>query len=677
MLREEFRAWMKRQLKPDGEPYSEATIRNYASALTSALPRDERGLQVPPNLDRAYSNAMELYRRFLNERAEPSAWVFQANPQYSDTVAAVESLDTISWTIPQYAEHIQAGDRAYIWLSGPNGGVIAVGEVTSDPRPMPPGTTDTHQRGTPSPTDPRLAVDIVVRQRLTDRMVRRAVLLADERTKRLEILTVPGATVFRVTTAQREVIDSIIDGTYQRVPASDDATDGTPRQRRYWLYSPGEQARLWDELYAAGLMAIGWDSLGDLNRFDSKAAIKSALSDDGSPLFAVNAVHALWQFCHEMSVGDVVFVKKGTRLILGRGVVASDYRFDATRSEYQHVRSVTWDHCGQWEHPGRAVLKTLTDITPNTQYVRQLEELVLDDEDDGAPPAPEDFPEYPDSQFLNEVYLDEQRFATLKALVLRKKNVILQGAPGVGKTYAAQRLAFAIMGAKDVSRVTMIQFHQSYSYEDFMMGYRPDGTGFRLAEGPFYEFCKRAEEDDERPYFFIIDEINRANLSKVFGELLMLIETDKRGERNAVRLLYKDEQFWVPPNVHLIGLMNTADRSLALIDYALRRRFAFFDLEPAFASDGFQNRKAAIQNPRFDALVSEVEALNNAIAADPGLGLGFRIGHSYFCTTEVADDAWLSAVVEYELLPLLAEYWFDEPAAVEAWTLRLRGAIRG
>ncbi|GHV36835.1 hypothetical protein FACS1894187_12170 [Synergistales bacterium] len=164
--------------------------------------------------------------------------------------------------------------------------------------------------------------------------------------------------------------------------------------------------------------------------------------------------------------------------------------------------------------------------------------------------------------------------------------MILQGAPGVGKTFAAKRLAFSIIGKEDDRRVKIVQFHQSYSYEDFVMGYRPDGRGFCLAEGPFYQFCKIAEkDDDDRPYFFIIDEINRGNLSKIFGELLMLIENDKRGEKNALRLLYKDEDFFVPENVHIIGMMNTADRSLAMIDYALRRRFVFFDMEPAFDSD--------------------------------------------------------------------------------------------
>ncbi len=157
----------------------------------------------------------------------------------------------------------------------------------------------------------------------------------------------------------------------------------------------------------------------------------------------------------------------------------------------------------------------------------------------------------------------------------------------MGKTYAAKRLAYSMMGVKDIERVMMVQFHQSYSYEDFIMGFRPSSTGFELRKGVFYNFCKKAEIDSDNEYFFIIDEINRGNLSKIFGELFMLIENDKRG--NALQLLYSDEKFAVPKNVYIIGMMNTADRSLAMLDYALRRRFAFFDIKPGFKTPGFQS----------------------------------------------------------------------------------------
>ena len=259
---------------------------------------------------------------------------------------------------------------------------------------------------------------------------------------------------------------------------------------------------------------------------------------------------------------------------------------------------------------------------------------------------------------------------------MNKKNVILQGAPGVGKTFAAKRLAYSIMGEKDKDRIMMIQFHQSYSYEDFIMGFRPSATGFELKKGDFYNFCKKAEEDSDNDYFFIIDEINRGNLSKIFGELFMLIETDKRGIE--LQLLYSDEKFSVPENVYIIGMMNTADRSLAMLDFALRRRFAFFDLKPGFATKGFHEYRMRLENDKFDRLIASMERLNKAIADDESLGEGFCIGHSYFCnlTNEAVNDQVLSAIVEFEIIPLLKEYWFDEQTKVRDWSNNLRSAIK-
>ncbi len=257
----------------------------------------------------------------------------------------------------------------------------------------------------------------------------------------------------------------------------------------------------------------------------------------------------------------------------------------------------------------------------------------------------------------------------------RKKNVILQGAPGTGKTFSAKRLAYSFMGCKDKERVEIVQFHQSYSYEDFVMGYRPtQNGGFELREGSFYSFCKKAEQDPDNDYFFLIDEINRGNLSRIFGELFMLIEPEKRGSE--VRLAYADERFSVPPNVYLIGMMNTADRGLALIDYALRRRFAFFELPPAFQSDGFKDYQRRLGNQKFDHLVAAIELLNEDIRNDEALGRGFCIGHSYLCDIEGDVDAALKQVVDFELLPLLEEYWYDNPEKVQGWSERLRQALR-
>ena len=250
----------------------------------------------------------------------------------------------------------------------------------------------------------------------------------------------------------------------------------------------------------------------------------------------------------------------------------------------------------------------------------------------------------------------------------------MQGAPGVGKTFVAQRLAYSMMGVKDSNRVMMVQFHQSYSYEDFIMGFRPSGNGFELKCGAFYNFCKKAENDIKNEYFFIIDEINRGNMSKIFGELFMLIESDKRGKK--LQLLYSDEMFSVPSNVYIIGMMNTADRSLAMLDYALRRRFAFYKMKPSFDMEGFNKYRMRCASEKFDSLINCVKNLNAAIEADESLGEGFCIGHSYFCNLDEDIDMNLSDIVEFELIPLLKEYWFDEPAKVKTWINNLRSAIR-
>lgn len=270
------------------------------------------------------------------------------------------------------------------------------------------------------------------------------------------------------------------------------------------------------------------------------------------------------------------------------------------------------------------------------------------------------FKTYDDDAFLKEVYMNKEDLSTLKKLLTAKKNIILQGAPGTGKTFAATRLAYAMMGQKDESRVEIVQFHQNYSYEDFIMGYKPEKDGgFILQKGVFYKFCRMARSAPEKSFFFIIDEINRGNLSKIFGELLMLIENSYRNDKHAVKLAYSDEKFYVPDNLYIIGMMNTADRSLAMIDYALRRRFAFFKMKPGFDTAGFMTYQKEIGNAKFDKVIEAVKSLNDTILKDDSLGEGFCIGHSYFCNQESFDYDWLRNVVLYDIMPMLEEYWFD------------------
>ena len=281
---------------------------------------------------------------------------------------------------------------------------------------------------------------------------------------------------------------------------------------------------------------------------------------------------------------------------------------------------------------------------------------------------------YTKADFLRDVYMTEAKYDRLKAVLEKKKNIILQGAPGVGKTFAAKRLAYSVMGEVDDDKIEFVQFHQNYSYEDFMMGYKPVGEGFELKYGIFYRFCQKAANHPDKDYFFIIDEINRGNMSKIFGELLMLIEADYRDKK--ATLAYNGLSFSVPKRVHIIGMMNTADRSLAMIDYALRRRFSFFDMEPGFDSEGFINYQNSLANDTFNTLIERIKELNREIAADKSLGKGFCIGHSYFCNADYCIEEWMKDVVDFDILPMLSEYWFDDSSKLQRWENILHGVFQ-
>lgn len=720
---------------------------------------------------------------------------------------------------------------------------------------------------------------------------------------------------------------------------------------RTWAYAPGEQASHWEDLRGAGVMGIGWSEVGDPSLFKTKKDLREALSVAYGKENPANDTDTIWSFVHGLKPGDTVWVRRGLSTVIGRGIVRSNFRFDADRPFYPSVRDVEWEDIEPFEVPGRFSQKTLSELNEKTSVtVSALEELSAEaeanagwyppedeyspaitdgqweslvampdvftddalvalgclrarggattvtelaqsfgrspnwyqgqavslaqriagalpavkpymtdgqtkwwpilfvgrDQEKGAPgtfvwklrrglaraldtvdwkrhpleeagcapteasgeksywwltaspriwslsgskpgkeqsytiytdsgsprrvhanflqvkpgdvvvgyeatpvkkvvalceiskptddekiyfkkirdlvdPVPyaeikadevlsqsqfiknpngslfsltkeeydrilelsgEDSPiapatksePYGDADFLEEVYVSERDLRTMRRLLERKRNLILQGAPGTGKTFCARRLAWDIMGERDDGRICQVQFHQSTTYDDMMAGYRPsEGGGFEAVPGEFLRFCDRAARDPERPWFFIIDEINRANISKVFGELLMLIEAGHRGE--TLRLPLLDRNVSVPENLYLIGMMNTADRGLALIDYALRRRFAFFEMEPAFDNERFIEAIEGSGNGKLLALAQEVRALNAAIADDPSLGSGFRIGHSYFLLGGAVTDDDVRDVIEYELAPLLREYWFDAPDMAESKIDDLRSVL--
>ena len=464
--------------------------------------------------------------------------------------------------------------------------------------------------------------------------------------------------------------------------SAEGAESAQEQERGYWLYTPGEGAARWEEFRTAGIMALNWDRIGDPTSYPNEEAVIEALEAGygdwgGRPTGAAGMIR---DFTYTMRPGDVVYARRGPTEIIGRGVVRSEFRYDNARPAYRCVRDIEWTHVGSWpleQRIGRLMLQRLTE---NTKYTPDQLNALIGIEDSHSPSSADerlgnnDLDEadehYTSTDFLDEVFLSLEDLDQMLGLLRRKKNLILQGAPGTGKTFAAKRLAYALMGETDDSRVEVVQFHQSTTYEDVVVGLRPTAEGgFAAAEGVFARFCRRAAADPGRDYVFIIDEINRANISKAFGELLMLIEAEHRGE--ALRLPVSGELLSVPKRLHIIGMMNTADRGLALIDYALRRRFAFFEMRPALDHPGFLRHVEAVGSSRLEALVDVVRRLNQRIAEDEALGPGFQIGHSYLCLpagnpeNPGGMDADVTSMVRYELEPLVREYWFDNPAAMD------------
>ena len=446
-----------------------------------------------------------------------------------------------------------------------------------------------------------------------------------------------------------------------------------------WVMAPGDGARLWGESLELGIAAIGWDDLGDLSEYESREAIHSELIENGAGQNPSNQSLAAWEFVHEMKIGDVVLAKKGRSAILGWGTVAGEYTHESERVEYQNLRTVEWHPCRAPIILGAPITtKALTRFTASKDWLRNVFESI--DADTGMPVVEPDEMEggaYGVDTALDGLFLEETQFRRILDCIALRKNLILQGPPGVGKTFIARRIAWCLKGHKDSRSIEMVQFHQSYAYEDFVQGWRPTETGgFTLRDGVFFEFCKRAEKHPGKPFVFVIDEINRGNLSRIFGELLMLIEADKRGHEHAITLTYSasGERFSVPDNVHLLGLMNTADRSLAIVDYALRRRFAFETLSPAYGTGKFRAYllEADVDPSLVDRIDRNLSTLNARIRAEKDLGRGFEIGHSYFVPEELADEQWYLGIVELQIAPLLREYWFDRPEQADQLVEKLR-----
>ena len=438
-----------------------------------------------------------------------------------------------------------------------------------------------------------------------------------------------------------------------------DFTSENNLKKNHWVIACGINSNQWDNFKDNNLIAIGWDILGDLSKFKSKQEIFEKLKDERSENDPDPRNDALccYDFVNSMKVNDIVFVKKGTSKLVAYGKIIGDYKYDENLSEYRNIRSVEWINIKE-NDIDPITGKTLTNFNKYPDTVEKYLKLMANDNNKDL-----EFNELKDTFFSEEFF--NNIIDTLKV----KKNIILQGPPGTGKTFISKKIAERITGKKE--NIFSIQFHQSYSYEEFVVGYKPNSEGnFALQKGSLIQVCERAKQNENENFVMFIDEINRANISKVFGELLSLIENDKRGPENAVKILYSenDINFYIPSNLYFICAMNTADRSLKMVDYALRRRFSFFEFKPEFDKPEFKNflKDKNVNAKTIDRIVNNISKVNQQISDDNfELGDGYCIGHSYFCpkgnSSDSFGDQWYEQIIEYEIKPLINEYYFDKP----------------
>ncbi|ULP37680.1 AAA family ATPase [Mycolicibacterium rufum] len=425
------------------------------------------------------------------------------------------------------------------------------------------------------------------------------------------------------------------------------------RVTKYWKVAPGARGRFWDECREGNYICVGWDEIGDLSLFDTeddfKTAFTAAYADEynGNKSAITQKAKELWRL-REMSEGDKIIANRGTREILAVGkVTAAGYQYRSERREYHHTVNVEWNlGAGRvLDEPVKRWATTTVAKIPATHVERLLNPNVVITEPDEDPTTTAE---------------DEPRYTKWKKILDRKGQLIFYGPPGTGKTRAAKGFASWLLrqhspNATTESHLTEVTFHASYAYEDFIEGFRPKAgeteLKLELRDGIFKRVASEAASHPDELRIVIIDEINRADVPRVFGELMTVLEIGRRGQ--SVTLPTSGERLTVPENVVVLGTMNTADQSIRSLDAALRRRFGFIELMP----DSDLLADTAIDELPLDQFLTE---LNQRIAREAGRER--QIGHSFFLDNGAPIEAaeTFGEVIRSDIIPLLQEIAYDD-----------------
>ncbi len=440
--------------------------------------------------------------------------------------------------------------------------------------------------------------------------------------------------------------------------------DPRARRRQVWKIAPGERARLWEECREGGHIRVAWDETGDLGRYESDTELKQMLDSEHPESAGANLRHARQLLAlRDLEPGDLIVANRGKSEVLALGTVSGGYVYDESYDIYRHKVPVDWDesYAQTFDAPENAWQQTFATVSEHLLRRIGQGRAVVAAPRLGFEAATDDFP----------VAVQQ----VLEALE-HKGQVILYGPPGTGKTRLALSAALALAGradaihapaaerasalagllpapeSDDIAQVTLVTFHPSYGYEDFVEGYKPEpvadqpGLNLQLRTGVFLRICEAAEQSPDRTYLLIIDEINRGDLPRVLGELVTLLEIDKR--TIPVKLPISGRQIRIPRNVRVIGTMNTADRSIGHLDVAIRRRFRFVEVAPDL--DAVDTSVGGLDLAAFLAV------LNSRLVRE--FGPDHQIGHACLLRDDrpLRTEEELAAVFYHDIVPQIEDH---------------------